>query len=696
MFCYFERAVGMGSLRFTFFSVLISFSFKAGLAREYNLNYPHISGQLIVKFKPKTVRKMQNILSNIDAKIEHQFASEAVLVSFPNNKTKSELLEKAKILDQSGNVEYVEANTIIRAIEIPNDSSYSELWGMEKIDAEKAWEIGKGSNRVLVGVIDTGLDYNHPDIRKNVWTNPGESGLDENGLDKSKNGIDDDDNGYIDDFRGWDFVNNDNDPMDDNQHGTHCAGTIGAIGNNDKGVVGVNWEVSLVGIKFLSGSGTGSLADAVKSIDYATELGAFLTNNSWGGGGYSQAMYDAIERAEKADVLFVAAAGNSGTDNDDQAHYPSNYPLANVIAVAASTEDDKLASFSQYGFESVHLAAPGEDILSTVPGGRYASFSGTSMATPHVAGAAALIKSLYPQLSGEEIKDKILKTTDPIQDFATKLLTGGRLNLYNAVENDKTPPAKVEQIYISDTSLTGFAVSLQGSGDDGETGEASAYEARIATSAITSELAWKTAKKVAMIPLIKHQTYQVVNLPLKTAGFFSIRARDNAGNLSALSESIPFQLAEASTYAKYDADSMDEVNYDKPWGLENVELNGRMDSVFSDSPDGKYVKDSDISLTLKPITALGDELLLQFQIKYDLEYRFDYLKLEASVNDAGWQVLEEITGNSESWLEKIVTLTGKLSWQSGDKITLRFSLLTDYSISKEGVLLDQIKILGNS
>ncbi|MFK7827128.1 MAG: S8 family serine peptidase [Oligoflexales bacterium] len=686
----------MKALRIVFLLMSISFAYEGALSREYNLNYPHMNGQLIVKFKPKIVRNMMNVLDAIDAKVEHQFASQAVLLKFPNNFTEVDLLEKAKLLADSGNVEYVEANTIVRAIETPNDSSYSELWGLEKIEAEKAWEVGKGSDSVLVGVIDTGLDYRHPDIRGNAWTNPGESGIDKNGVDKSRNGIDDDNNGFVDDFRGWDFVNNDNDPMDDNRHGTHCAGTIGAIGNNEKGVVGVNWNVSLVGIKFLSGSGSGSLSDAVKAIDYATELGVFLTNNSWGGRGYSQALYDAIERAQKADILFVAAAGNSGTNNDEQPHYPSNYDLPNVIAVAASTIEDKLASFSQYGFKSVHLAAPGKDILSTIPGGQYASFSGTSMASPHVAGAAALIKSIYPQLIGEQIKDKVLNTTDPIQGFAAKISTGGRLNLYNAVEKDTIPPAKVEQIAVSEVSLTSFSINFQGSGDDGISGEASTYEVRIATSAITNEIAWESAKKVALIPLITHQTYKIIGLPLKSAGFFVVRARDNAGNLSALSESVPFQLVDATVYAKYNADSMDEVDYDKPWGLEIVQVNGKDESVFSDSPDGKYVKDTDISLTLKSITSSSDALMLKFNTNYDLEYRFDFLKIEVSVNEAGWQAVEDITGNSEGWVEKIVTLRDKIQFQTGDSIRIRFRVLTDYSISKQGVLLDNIRVLGSS
>ena len=220
-------------------------------------------------------------------------------------------------------------------------------------------------------------------------------GLDADGNDKQTNGIDDDGNGYVDDFRGWDFINGDNDPMDDHSHGTHCAGTIGAVGNNGVGVVGVNWEVSLVGLKVFTGGGSTTTEALTEAIQYATTIGVDLTSNSWGGGAESEVLRTAIEDADKAGILFVAAAGNSSSDNDRFPHYPSSYDVDNIIAVASTDTNDQLSSFSSYGKESVDVAAPGTQIYSTIPNDGYGYKSGTSMATPHVAGLVALVKSVF-------------------------------------------------------------------------------------------------------------------------------------------------------------------------------------------------------------------------------------------------------------------------------------------------------------
>ena len=237
----------------------------------------------------------------------------------------------------------------------------------------------------MVAIIDTGIDYTHPDLAANIWTNPGEIAGD---------GIDNDGNGYVDDVHGYDFVNNDGDPMDDHFHGTHTAGTVGAVGNNGVGVTGVNWQVKLMALKFLGASGSGSVSGAVSALEYAVTMGVRLSNNSWGGGGYSQALYDAIKNSQVIGHVFVAAAGNSGVNSDLQPAYPASYDLDNIISVAAIDSSDNLASFSNRGVVTVDLAAPGVAVLSTVLGGGYASYSGTSMATPHVTGAAALALGL--------------------------------------------------------------------------------------------------------------------------------------------------------------------------------------------------------------------------------------------------------------------------------------------------------------
>ena len=363
----------------------------------------------------------------------------------------------------------------LTASSTPDDPRYGDLYGLHNtgqsggtadadIDAPEAWQVSTGSRDVIVGVVDTGIDYTHPDLAANIWVNPGEI---------AGNGIDDDGNGFVDDVHGYDFVNNDGDPFDDNGHGTHCAGTIGGVGNNGTGVVGVNWDVSLMGLKFLSADGSGSTSDAIQAINYATMMrtqyghNIRVTSNSWGGGGSSDAMRQAIEAGAAADILFVAAAGNDGADNDANPQYPASYLSEAVVSVAATNRNDALASFSNYGATSVDLAAPGAGIVSTVPGGGYASYSGTSMATPHVAGAAALALAVDPSLSVADLKTALLSTVDGVSGLTGKLLTGGRLNagtLLASLSSEPAPPAAPATLSASDgTNLGGIQVAWSSS-----------------------------------------------------------------------------------------------------------------------------------------------------------------------------------------------------------------------------------------
>lgn len=313
---------------------------------------------------------------------------------------------------------------------IPNDPSYSQLWGMSAIGAPQAWHMFTGEQEVVVGVIDTGIDANHPDLAGNLWQNPGESGA------GSNNSIDDDGNGFIDDVRGWNFYSDNNNPQDLNGHGTHCAGTIGARGDNSLGVAGVTWKTRLVSIKFLGPQG-GATSDAIRAVDYATGLGISITNNSWGGGGYSTLLKESIDRAGAAGMLFVAAAGNNGRNTDSAPSFPAAYDSPNILSVAALQSDLRLADFSNYGARSVDIAAPGRAILSTVPGG-YQIYNGTSMAAPHVAGAAVLLKGRFPSSSAQEIRQLILDHAAPRPELSGKCQTGGMLSLHQVF--DGTPP----------------------------------------------------------------------------------------------------------------------------------------------------------------------------------------------------------------------------------------------------------------
>jgi len=408
---------------------------------------------------------------------------------------------------------------------VSNDPGYSNgsLWGMlgdtgtitnaYGSQANEAWAAGHtGSMKTIVGVIDTGIDYTHPDLYLNIWLNQREipitlraslSDIDSDGLitfrdlngstnasyvrdynsngridagdllndARWENGGDEDGNGYRDDLIGWDFVNNDNDPFDDNRHGTHVSGTIGGIGGNGIGVAGINWNIQMVALKSLSASGSGSISGAISSVDYFT--GAAMrasagenfvaTNNSWGGGGYSQALNDAIGRAAQRDILFVAAAGNSTSNNDITGNYPSNYSTTlaagydAVVAVASLTNTGALSSFSSYGVRNVDLAAPGSSIYSTLPGGGYGTYSGTSMATPHVTGAVALYASANPNASAAEIKQALLASSAATGSLTGKVLTGGRLDvgtLMNSTPQPPTPPPGSNDVIAGDTSTT--------------------------------------------------------------------------------------------------------------------------------------------------------------------------------------------------------------------------------------------------
>ena len=412
---------------------------------------------------------------------------------------------------------------------ISTDPGYTGggLWGMYGdtttvanpygSQAGEAWANGfTGSTSTIVGVIDTGIDYTHPDLFANVWLNQREipytlrvslSDIDTDGLitlrdlndaanadwvrdgnangfidardlltdSRWENGVDDNADGFVDDLIGWDFVNNDNDPYDDNGHGTHVSGTIGAMGSNGIGVAGVNWSIQIVPLKFLSSSGSGTLSNAIRAVDYVTNLAAHAsagenyvaTNNSWGGGGYVQQLSDAIVRAARQDVLFIAAAGNSASNNDTTASYPANYSTTaavgyeSVISVASLTSSGGLSSFSNYGQTTVDLAAPGSSIYSTMPGGGYGTLSGTSMATPHVTGAVALYASTHQSATAAEIRAALLASVAPTASLAGKVATGGRLDIGQLMSTapgtpapEPPPPPVPTDLIAGDTTTT--------------------------------------------------------------------------------------------------------------------------------------------------------------------------------------------------------------------------------------------------
>lgn len=400
-----------------------------------------------------------------------QTDSHLVKIKLETNRSTQSLMRS---LRENSEIIHVEPNYEVKAAAVPDDASFSKLWGLQNTGQTDSEDLGRsgldigaiavwnqgftGSKDVIVAVIDSGIDLTHPDLKDNLYANPGESG------ELATNGVDDDGNGFIDDYMGWNFFGKNNNAHDDNNHGTHCAGTIGAVGNNGVGVVGVNWNVSLMPIKFLGAKGSGDTADAIESVKYATKMGARVLSNSWGGGGYSKLLEDAIIEARDKGVLFIAAAGNGDAlgmpmNNDVDAHYPSNYEVDNVVSVAAGTNWDRRAWFSNYGKNTVDLAAPGYNIFSTIPCKRdsagacktplvqYDYMSGTSMATPHVAGAAAMLLSLHPNWGYQELKDRLFSTVRPVRLFKDRMTTGGTLDLESAVRGYRlavSGPAETE------------------------------------------------------------------------------------------------------------------------------------------------------------------------------------------------------------------------------------------------------------
>lgn len=417
--------------------------------------YDAVDGQWLVQLNTSGVNQV-NQLSDIDAMlglsglngrvIEGLGLEGMVLIEADQSADMDNLV--GSILSNSF-VEAISPNLVIHANYTPNDSQLNKLWGLHNtgqsrgtndadIDAPQAWDLTTGDAGVVVAVIDTGVDYNHVDLNDNIWRNPGEI---------AGNSLDDDGNGFVDDVFGWDFVNNDNAPMDDNGHGTHVAGTIAGEGNNNNGVAGVTWNTSIMALKFLNAAGSGFLSHAVKAVNYATMMRSSYgvnvraTNNSWGGGGFYTSMFNAVKAANNAGILFVAAAGNDANNNDSSPQFPANYNVPNVLSVAATDRNDRLASFSNYGRNTVHLAAPGVSIYSTLPNNRYGSYSGTSMAAPHVTGVAALLWAHNPNLSVSDVRNAILNGVDQITALGSKVVTGGRLNAFGALQQVNGNPS---------------------------------------------------------------------------------------------------------------------------------------------------------------------------------------------------------------------------------------------------------------
>jgi subtilisin family serine protease len=440
----------------------------------------HVSGEVVVKFRDAAnsrtsrlavLQTLRQRFGNDSVQEIHPFVTDESLALI---KLRSDawLSRSIELLESEPSVVFAEPNFRYHAIDVsseargnPNDPEFTKQWGLynfgqpdsaghsgvagDDIQIVPLWQRGiVGKQNIRVAVIDTGIQWDHPDLAGNLFTNLGEI---------AGNGKDDDGNGFVDDVHGWNFVSGagTNASTDDHGHGTHCAGVIGAVGGNGQGIVGVNWRVSLVPVKFLDASGGGSLEGAVNAINYARMMRVNVMSNSWGGTSGSEALRGAIQQAQQQGILFIAAAGNDSNDNDgESATFPATYDLPNIISVAATDNRDALAGFSNFGPKHVHVAAPGVNIYSTYKDGSYKSMSGTSMATPHVAGISALLLSEHPEWNYSVIKDRLIRTSTPVQLLRRKVMAKGRVSVYNALYGIVPPnPDPAESLWRSQDQL---------------------------------------------------------------------------------------------------------------------------------------------------------------------------------------------------------------------------------------------------
>jgi len=428
---------------------LFAFPLWAQVRTESIQGQEAVANEVLVKFQTAGLAAIPQVELAEDVDVVEAVGSGDVFLLHSRSKSAATMV--AELASRPG-LAYVEPNYIVYAIAIPNDPRFGELWGLRNtgqtiqgfsgtsgadISASSAWDVSTGSRANVVTVVDTGIDYTHPDLSANVWSAPATFSVNIGGRSITCPAG----------SHGFNAITNTCDPADDNNHGSHVSGTVGAVGNNALGVVGVNWTASIMGSKFLDATGTGTTANAINAIEFAVQAKLALgtganvrvLSNSWGGGAFSQLLLDEINRANANDMLFVAAAGNDGLNNDATPHYPSSYNAPNVVAVAATDNNDALATFSNFGANSVHLGAPGVDVLSTIIGGTYGYLSGTSMATPHVSGAAALVLSRCA-LNTANLKTNILNNVDPISSLAGITVTGGRLNVNRAIRACSGPP----------------------------------------------------------------------------------------------------------------------------------------------------------------------------------------------------------------------------------------------------------------
>ncbi len=655
----------------------------------------HVPGELLVRLKPRTEVSLSsdNVLDQLGEVVDRyplggqkvapdSFGDQEILHLKLDSDTPEAMEQALRRLSRDPNVAYAVTNDIVGEFVdpvVPNDLT-PQQYGPFNISAPLAWAERTGDRALapLIAVIDSGIDYNHPDLAANVWTNPNEI---------PGNGIDDDGNGVVDDVHGFNAARKTGDPMDDGSHGTHVSGTVGAVGNNGQGVTGVAWRANLVGVKFLE-KGYGDLADAIAALTYADSIGARVTQNSWGGGNYNQALMDTLAASP---AIHICAAGNSAQNSDIQPAYPAAYPLDNIIAVAATGVDDQLGKFSNYGIGAVDLAAPGVEVLSTVPGSGTGVKSGTSMAAPHVSGAVSLILEKFPNLTNKELKDRLLFSVDRLPHLEDKLASGGRLNLASALEADEIAPGAPSAFQGRAVSPEAVLLNWIASGDDGAVGLASAYELAYSDKPFPLE-EFDRQNLIRTARPAESGKEESLEFPILPSArernlFVALRSVDNVGNRSQFATA---RVAVPAAHVAFE-DGPEQWTREGDWGQENVPGRG---IVWSDSPGGEYKINQNASLTSRSFSLEEfSSAQLRFDARHDLEINFDKVNVEVR---SGGEKAEWKTLHAFNLLDGWKTHKFDLSDFVGQHdVQLRFRLKTDGDVTKDGLMFDRLVVSGD-
>lgn len=626
----------------------------------------HVSGEVLVKFKDDVNLSLQSAQDH-ELEVLESYQIPSRTTSTLQNSTilrvKTDEADMAQTLERLYLDERVETafpNFRYETQGLPNDLQ-SDLWALPQISAPIAWQQSVGYRGPLIAVVDTGVDTQHPDLGANIWNNPNEVA----------DGLDNDGNGVVDDIHGYNAVDHNSDLTDSNGHGTHVSGTIGAIGDNAEGVVGVNWQAQMMGVKIFGENGTTADA-AIKGLLYAENMGARLTTNSWGGGPYSSLLKEVLGSTQ---AFHIAAAGNRGKNNDVKGFYPASHDVPNLLSVAATDQRDQLASFSNYGERTVDVAAPGVDIFSTLPDGQYGALSGTSMATPHVTGAAALALSIYPDMNNEELKTRLTWGVDHTPNLLGKTVSAGRLNMAKVIEHDTVSPAKVRNFQARVSGDNKLSVTWTNTGDDHEQGDPSAFDLRVLPEG--QDFDFSQLPQLAFRPSLagggKLESHQISLMPsgkdrqLK----LGLSLQDNLANRSDLAETT---LRVPGVPVLFE-DRADSLQASGDW--RRVEVPGR-GQVWTDTKDGTYERGErgelrSPKLTLKP----GSQAKLHIELRHELEKFRDSIFLEVSRDGEEWDRLDKFTGEAD-WNQQVYSLAD----YAGDEIEFRFSTWTSVPEAK--------------